>query len=373
MGFWDEMARLEARIHTPEWRVAVEQCRERLHLPLGDEATLNKWLLEVGRDAVVSSIGDGYQVLRAEQHLSARFLQYFAACVLSHHGGGTHPHSLPEDLLGPNCLREPGRHPDPFFRHWFRPQLRPLGSGRWEPVAPPLGFEMCWPKLPLLQFIQDPSGEVEGPRFHITLNAPGNWSWEVIQNYVIFFPDGRVVDGPYLYGPAIAGKTPEEILDLPAGARAAATRAVVPLAVVPGLIHAGSLGPGAVLEWAEPFVKRDLMLEPTERRLAEQAEQSMERLWLSRGQQSRAPGRPRADTGPAPGASYAQRVRALYEEALRSEHYAPTDPRRAELRAQARRKAQREFPDPSARDKLPRHWWQAVDEADRHRRRGGKA
>ena len=360
--------RLEARLHTPAWRAAVERCRQALGLPATNEDGLEAWLNEKGREAFVSVCADHYGDLQVEERLPSRFLAYFSACVLSHHTGGTVAHTAPK-WLGLSVLARAQERPSPYVGLWFRPHFRSLSNSSWEFIEPPLGFEILWPKVPFLYLRSDLSGEVSVPEFALHLNERTKWSYLVVDNYCLAKGE-HLQEGRYIAGPPIAGKSLRELLQVPPEIRILPTRLVIPIALPQGLAVGISLNPGAVLnlkEWLEPSVQRDLMMEDWEEELAADAEKSVKALWVLPSYRWESGGRPRR-MPPAPGMPYSVRVQQIYEELLSRERGRPSARTLQRLRRTARREAQNEYPDRRQRDELPERWWELVERREPWRR-----
>lgn len=360
--------RLEARLHTPAWRAAVERCRQVLGLPVTNEDGLEAWLGEKGQEPFITVCAEHYEEFRVQERLPSRLLAYFAACVLSHHTGGTVAHTAPKSLGLSAAVHRRGR-PSPYVGLWFRPDFRSLRNSRWEFIEPPLGFEILWPKVPFLYLRSDLSAEVSVPEFSLHLSDRTTWSYVVVENYCSA-KAGYLQEGRYLAGPPIAGKSLRELLQVPPDIRILPTRLVIPVVLPQGLAVGISLNPGAVLnlkEWLEPRVQRDLMMEDWEEKLAADAEKSVRALWLLPSYRWESGGRPRR-MPPAPGMPYSVRVQRIYEELLPRERHRPTPRTLQRLRRTARREALREYADPSQRDELPERWWELVERREPWRR-----
>ncbi len=357
---------LENRLHTPEWRKAVERARKELGFRPALEKDIDAWLEEYGRDKLVVKVARNYQDFQMEARIPRRFFMSYLACVLSHHSGGTIPHTLPATLLAPDLQRHYDP-PDPYFRVWYTPYLPSLENRNWQRVYPPLGFELCWPKSEFIRVAtvytekHELVKEVDVPQVHVFLEGPGKWSRFVIINYG-FLIDGKAIEGRYMCGEPIAGKSPQEIYGLPPGTPTSLTAAVIPFISPPGLKASISLGPGAIIdEWLEPYLLRDLSMQKWEIEIADMLDESMAKLWLNRELLWRQGGRPLMEQ-PPPGMAYSEWARELYRLYLTKERDTPSTEKRRRLRKKALRQAQREYPNTEQRDRLARGWWRQIEE-----------
>lgn len=116
-------------------------------MPTTTEAELDTWLNCVGFDQFRTAVNEGYSELRRPgDHYPIRYLQPFAACVLSHHGGGPLAHSLPPNFAHSGPPLRTRAYRVGFYTVWYEPTPQPIDGFRWLPISPAPGFEVHWPK-----------------------------------------------------------------------------------------------------------------------------------------------------------------------------------------------------------------------------------
>lgn len=137
----------EARMHTAAWRAAVERARRDMAMPEAREDELEAWVAQTGPQRVLAVAAAAFDSLRTPQgHMPARYFSYFLGCMLSHHGGGTVPHTAPAALLEVDPPFHTLLRRLDYYLVWYVPYAPPAEGHRWRLIGPPAGFEVHWPK-----------------------------------------------------------------------------------------------------------------------------------------------------------------------------------------------------------------------------------
>ena len=322
----------EALLHSASWNAAVVAIRERVGLPTGPEAALDEWLT-THRDPLQDAVVDAFTEVGTTEGLSLRYLNYFLACVLSHHDGGPQHHSGPHNIwftttpASRAALRGDLTAADGYYRITYAPWRAPAPGMCWKPRTAPRAFSVAWPNTPFAALYDGALAEARA-RVASQLHEP--LGWFVVQGWAYgpaddfdAWQDGRRLlippDSP------LAGKSYAELLGLRPDLLAADTVVPIPFLSLPG---SGRGAPDQVAlyfrggagfdEWRRPRVERDPSIDKVDRALADRCE-AMLRCVVGHPSVTRVHGgRPRL-SAPAPGGSFAHRLQELLEQKLSHE------------------------------------------------------
>ncbi|MDI6894845.1 MAG: hypothetical protein QME70_09620 [Bacillota bacterium] len=366
----------EGRIHTPLWTQAVEGLRKRFNMPIGPEHAIEVWLGEnwpAFREAALKE----YEELALAERLPLRYLNYFLSCVLSHHHGGTFPHSLPPERFRfntspPSMAAVQGSFysADGYYRVEYIPRRGPAPEEfAWEPVAAPRGFGVAWPNT---LYVEVDNTALDMASAEVEQRLGEKLTWRLRPGYAYRLHD-QWWDAPLLYGPAVAGRTVREVLGLPPDVPVVEGVAPIPEVVLGDDISVLDIQGGAPMDqWRQPRVEKDPTIDKQDNELAERCEKVIRFLAGNPALSGfLVGGRPRSVLRP-PGAAYEEYVRNEYRRELAKFRNQPPKDKLVKIRKRVLKRAERLFP-PEDRTPLPTDWFKAVeDDKPWKGRSGGK-
>lgn len=365
----------EALLHSSSWQAAVVRLRAEVGLPIGTEAVLDEWLVR-HRDPLRDGVVKAFSAVATTEGLSLRYLNYFLACVLSHHDGGPQHHSGPDNVWFTTsppsraALRGDVTAADGYYRVTYAPWRASAEGMRWEPRTAPRAFSVAWPNEPYVSV--DPEA-LEEARARVREELGEGLSWALIGGWAYgpaddfdAWQDGRRLllppDSP------LAGKSYAELLGLRPDLVTLDSVVPVPFLTLPG----AGLGPpdrvavnfrsGAGFDdWRNPRVERDPSIDKMDRTLANRCEAMLQCvaghpvLRRARGGAKRLP-------APAPGGSFVSHLEELLRDRLRDEHAGLRDEAVRRITRSVERQVRREW---TAQGQTPptaplRTWWRAI-------------
>jgi len=345
----------ESRLHIKAWNEAMASTRNRVSMPLSNEVALDEWLKvhwPLLRDTALAE----FEQMAASTGLSGRYIDYFIACVLSDHGGGTLRHSLPpevgsrSDVPTRGVVQEVLFSSDGYYRVTYRPRLERPPGFRWEWVAPPRAFSVAWPntgyhwptdKDETLRIASSQNAACE-----IVLNRVGErLTWFHRQGWAIADREsGQLRDAPVLYDEAVVGRTVQEMLGLPDDVLVVRTYSAIPLVNFAGDTPQVYIRGGALMDrWRQPRVERDPSIDKADDALADKCEKVIQLLAGSLSGSGLIGGRT-PTTRPSPGSSRREYAAQQYRKELGKLDHSPTERELWEIRDKVLRRAQRQFP-----------------------------
>lgn len=342
----------ENRLHTSVWVELVNGVRREVGFPLATEAEIEAWL-SANRDRLAVAVTKAYTDLAQVTGLSLRYMDYFYSCVLSHHHGGTIPHSVPPDHVPGVPFRRDG-----YYRVMYEPYRSQETGFNWKPVSPPRAFTVAWPNEPCAVLYRDVIDQVTKEvweRFGEKLH----WFYRTGYAFGSSNDLDDWQDGPLLFGPGVAGKSPLQVLNLSPNTSVMRTVVPIPIVGLPGDNFWIGFGGGATFDrWRRPRVERDPIIDKEDRKRAARCQRVLEFIAGNPFLSGSLGGRPKKVT-PAPGAAYEDYVKDQYRRELSKERDMPSPRRRRQIRKRVLRRAERHFP--GVTHDLPQDWYLAVE------------
>lgn len=353
----------ERRLHLPAWIESVTRVRARVGMPIGNETEIESWLKThwpMLREAVLEE----FQKLAFDTSLPLRYINYFLSCVLSHHDGGTYPHSLPPGLSLPTLPQRAAAlsgklfAADGYYRVAYMPH-RPKPPGfSWEPATAPRAFSVAWPNTPCA-FDEE---TLRRARTEVWERLGEQLTWFIRAGYAFLDTENAEEwrDGWLFYGPGVEDRTPQEVLRLPKHGPVIRTVVAIPVVLFPNEAYGIELRGGALIDvWRQPMVERDPAIDKQDREYAERCEKVIR--FLAAGPLLPGLGRGRLpSTAPAPGSGYQRYVEEQYREELKKWNHRPPNRELKRMRKTVLRRAQRQF-SPEFRQELKPGWYAAIE------------
>ena len=370
----------ERRLHLPPWNEAVSRVRKKAGMPLGTEAEIDCWL-ESNLEALREAALDEFRELSMSIHLPLRYLNYFTACVLSHHDGGTFPHSLPLKAFFPvipqreATLKGGFFTSDGYYRVNYSPRRpRPPGTS-WEPVAPPRAFSIAWPNTPW-RFAMHPCEAdwevLEKISREVKERINEKIMWFIRPGYIFLDEregEERWRDGwLFLGGPGVAGRPIQDLLGLSKETPVMPTITPVPVVLLGGDVVWPDIRGGALIDsWRQPMVERDPVIDKKDQELADRCEKVVRFIAGNPALSGIAGGRPPVAI-PTPDGEYQKYVEEMYRGELQGLIDPPRQSTLRRIRKRVLRRAERHFP-PERRGPLKPGWHLAIEAEKPWRRR----
>ncbi len=332
----------EARIHTRAWVQAVEEVRRLTSMPASNEREIEEWL-EANREVFKQVVVAAYRDLAWLVGLSARYLDYFVSCVLSHHDGGTFHHSLP-NWLAPGLESALGS-PDGYYRVVCSPR-RPATPENmtWDAHPLPCAFSVAWPNI---GYVGQPDETAMSCCEYLVRKRIGErLEWFLRNGYAYLDPhqEGQWRDAPLLCGEGVHDKTIQEVLGIPADTLVVPTWTPIPYLYLENYEYRFNIRGGAPIDpLARPRVERDPGIDPDDERLASRCNEMLRLLVAAPAISGAFGGRP-VSTQPTPGADKETYARQQYVTELAKLRDTPTESKLFELRKRVTRRAERQFP-----------------------------